>query len=96
MAQKDVDKNENGDRAVIVDVHDKDYHEAAEAVSAVLYDEGILKKENITDDWGILARDIKNRLRDTKDPIPYSFCCLMRRTVSLRAVKLLTISRLMP
>ena len=31
----------------------------------------ILKKENITDDWGILARDIKNRLRDTKDPIPY-------------------------
>ena len=71
MAQKDVDKNENGDRAVIVDVHDKDYHEAAEAVSAVLYDEGILKKENITDDWGILARDIKNRLRDTKEPIPY-------------------------
>ena len=44
MAQKDVDKNENGDRAVIVDIHDKDYHEAAEAVSAVLYDEGILKK----------------------------------------------------
>ena len=71
MAQKDVDKNENGDRAVIVDVHDKDYHEAAEAVSSVLYDEGILKKENITDDWGILARDIKNRLRDTKDSIPY-------------------------
>lgn len=71
MAQKDVDMNENGDRAIIVDVHDKDYHAAAQVVSAALFDEGILKKENITDDWDVIARDIKNRLRDTKDPIPY-------------------------
>lgn len=71
MAQKDVDMNENGDRAIIVDVHDKDYHAAAQVVSAALFDEGILKKENITEDWDVIARDIKNRLRDTKDPIPY-------------------------
>ena len=71
MAKKDIDKNENGDRAIIVDAREKDYRETAKAVSAALYDEGIIKKENITEDWGILARDIKNRLRDENEPIPY-------------------------
>lgn len=71
MAKKDIDKNENGDRAIIVDAREKDYRETARAVSASLYDEGIVKKENITDDWNVLARDIKNRLRDTEEPIQY-------------------------
>lgn len=71
MAKKDIDKNENGDRAIIVDAREKDYRETAKAVSAALYDEGIVKKENITDDWNVLARDIKNRLRDTEGPIQY-------------------------
>lgn len=71
MAKKDIDRNENGDRAVIVNVLDKDYKETARALSAALYDEGILKKEHITEDWDELARDIKNRLRDETDKIPY-------------------------
>lgn len=71
MAKKDIDQNENGDRAIIVDAREKNYYETAKAVSAALYDEGIVKKENITDDWGVLARDIKNRLRDEEEPIPY-------------------------
>lgn len=71
MAKKDIDQNENGDRAVIVNVLDKNYKETARALSAALYDEGILKKEHITEDWDELARDIKNRLRDETDKIPY-------------------------
>ena len=70
-AQKDVDRDENGDRAVWIDIKFKDYREAAKKVSATLYDEGVLKTEHITDDWDELARDIKNRLRDKEDPIPY-------------------------
>lgn len=71
MAKKDINMDENGDRAVIVTVWGKDYRETARIISAALYDEGILKKENITEDWTELARDIKNRLRDTDDYIPY-------------------------
>ena len=71
MAKKDIDQNENGDRAIIVDAREKDYRATAKAVSAALYDEGIIKKENITEDWDVLARDIKNRLRDEEEPIPY-------------------------
>ena len=70
-AQKDVNHDENGDRAVWIDIKFKDYREAAKKISGILYDEGILKIEHITEDWDELARDIKNRLRDTKDPIPY-------------------------
>ena len=71
MAKKDIDMNENGDRAIIVNAWEKDYRETAKAVSAALFDEGIIEQENITDDWSMIARDIKNRLRDTAKPIPY-------------------------
>ena len=70
-AKKDVDHDENGDRAVWVDVKGKNYEEAARKISAALYDEGILKTEHITGDWDELARDIKKRLLDKEDPIPY-------------------------
>ena len=71
MAKKDLDRDENGDRAIVVPVYKCNYKEAALKVSATLYDEGILKKENITEDWNVIARDIKNRLNDKEDPIPY-------------------------
>lgn len=71
MAKKDIDMDENGDRAIIVNAWKKDYRGTARAISAALYDEGILKKENITEDWSELTRDIENRLRDQTDPIPY-------------------------
>lgn len=71
MAKKDIDRNENGDRAVIVSVWGKDYKESAKIISQALYDEGILKTEHVTEDWNELSRDIKNRLRDEQDKIPY-------------------------
>lgn len=71
MAKKDIDMDENGDRAIIVNVWGLDYRQAAEKISSALFDEGFLKHENITSDWNRLARDIKNRLRDEEEPIPY-------------------------
>ncbi len=71
MAKKDIDLDENGDRAVIVNAWRRNYRETAKLISETLYDEGILKTERITEDWNELARDIKNRLRDQTDPIPY-------------------------
>lgn len=71
MAKNDIDRNENKDRAVVIDIKDLDEKNAAKKISAELFDEGILKEENITEDWQILAREIKNRLRDEEDKIPY-------------------------
>lgn len=71
MAKKDIDQDENGDRAILVDIKGIDYKAAAKRISAALYDEKILDKEHITDDWSELARDIKNRLRNKTNPIPY-------------------------
>ena len=71
MARKDIDKNENGDRAILVDIKYLDYKAAAKKVSETLYDEGFFKEEYTTDDWRELARNIKKRLNDKEDPIPY-------------------------
>ena len=71
MARKDIDKNENGDCAILVDIKYLDYKAAAKKVSETLYDEGFFKEEYTTDDWHELARNIKKRLNDKEDPIPY-------------------------
>lgn len=71
MACKDIDLNENGDRAILVDIKGNDYKAAAKKISATLYDEGIFKEEHITDDWSELARTIKKRLRSDNEYIPY-------------------------
>lgn len=72
MAQKDVDKNENGNRAVLVDIKGHDYKAAAKKISAALFDEGILTTD-ITEDWDELSRNLRNRLRDNYpgEKIPY-------------------------
>lgn len=69
--KKNIDHDENGDRAVLVDIKDSDYKQQARKISAALFDEGILKEEHITEDWSELARDLKKRLMDTTDKIPY-------------------------
>ena len=71
MARKDIDHDENGDRAILVDIKGNDYKATAKKISAALFDEGILKEEHITDDWSELARDIKKCLRSSTDYIPY-------------------------
>lgn len=71
MAKINIDRNENGDRAVYIDIKDRNYSEAALKVSQVLIDEGLLPASAETTDWDVLSRAIKKRLNDKKDYIPY-------------------------
>ena len=71
MAQKDINFNENGDRAVLVDIKNRNYQQAARHISEAMVDEGILAPEQVTEDWDTLARSIKNRICDPEHPIPY-------------------------
>ena len=76
MAQKDIDWNENGDRAVLVEIKEKDYKEAASAIAAALFDQHVLDSElppSKAEDWNELGRAIKKVLREgnRKGRIPY-------------------------
>lgn len=72
MARNAVDRNENGDRAVLVNIKDLDYTKTAWKVSQTLADEGILEQDFETNDWDKLARELKRRLQSTTEPkIPY-------------------------
>lgn len=72
MAKSDIDKNENGDRAILVEIKGLDYMKAATKIGHALYDEGILEDEITTENWDELARIIKKRLLvQTEKKIPY-------------------------
>ncbi|MBQ8824617.1 MAG: hypothetical protein IJZ64_05225, partial [Ruminococcus sp.] len=78
MARNNIDGNANGDRAVIVDIYELNYKEAAIKVSNSLVDEKILDKEcEGCDDWQTLARYIKNRLKDNSPEKRINYFLLM-------------------
>lgn len=70
-ARKDIDHNQNKDRAVLVDIKDLDYRAVAKKITETLYDEGILAESDITENWSELSRSIRNRLRSEENKIPY-------------------------
>lgn len=71
-AKAEIDQNENGDRAVYVDIKGKNYEEAARKISHELYDQKILDEDLNTGDWDELARAIRLRLQSPKlKHIPY-------------------------
>lgn len=76
MAQKDIDRNENNDRAILVDIKGLDFRETARKIAAELADQHILDAEipdNKADDWTELGRAVKKVLRDggKEGKIPY-------------------------
>ena len=72
MAKSDINNNENGDRAVYVEIKECDYTKAARKISETLVDEEILDKDCECDNWNDLYRAIKRRLTNDKLPrIPY-------------------------
>jgi hypothetical protein len=70
-AKADIDRNENGDRAVLVDIKGLDYREAAKKIGHTLYDEGVLSEDITASDWDELSRVIRKRLQSERDRIPY-------------------------
>ena len=72
MAQNEIDHDENGDRAILVDLHTcKTVGAAARAISHELTDLRFFHTPCDTEDWDVLARAIANRLREPVDRIPY-------------------------
>lgn len=71
-AREEIDNNENGDRAVYVDIKELKYTEAARKIGHELYDHGVLEEDINTEDWDALARAIKKRLSISGEKrIPY-------------------------
>ena len=71
MARNDIDNDENGRRAVYIDIKGKDYRQVSRIIGQTLHDEGILEKDYKECDWDELSRDIKTRLSSNKKKIPY-------------------------
>lgn len=76
MAQKDINWNENGDRAVLIDIKEQDYKQAARTIAAELLDQFVFDTEipeSKADDWNELGRAIKKVLRNGNQHgrIPY-------------------------
>lgn len=70
-ARADINMDENGDRAVLIDIKDMDYKEAAKSVSKELSAEKIFTRELITEDWDELAEELRKDLCNAKPRIPY-------------------------
>jgi len=72
MAEKDIDHDENHDRAIVVDIKDRDHSAAAKLISNVLSERRFFTQEVETNDWDELAHAIRLRLQDeTAEKIPY-------------------------
>lgn len=70
-AKLDIDKDENGDRAVLVEIKGLNYESAAKKIGHALYDEGILTEDIDTTDWNDLSRAIRKRLQSDNNRIQY-------------------------
>lgn len=70
-AKADIDKDENGDRAVLVEIKGLNYEAAAKKIGHALYDEGVLTEDITTTDWDELSRAIRKRLQLEKNRIQY-------------------------
>lgn len=70
-AKEDIDWDENGNRAVLVDIKGLDYKRAAKKIGHELYDAFVLDKDIDTEDWDELARAVRRRLQSDNKRIPY-------------------------
>lgn len=77
MAQRNVDKNGNGDRAVWIEVKYKNYKEAAKQLSQELIIQGILDEKCECDNWDDLAKYIKIRLMDENPDTRINYLLVM-------------------
>lgn len=70
-AKEDIDYDENGNRAVLVDIKGFDYKKAVKKIAHELYDAHVLEQDIDTENWDELARAVRQRLQSDKNRIPY-------------------------
>lgn len=72
MAQNDIDQNENGDRAILVDIKGRDYKKAVKKIADELKLRNVIDKRASVTNWDELANVLKERLlKDGPNRIPY-------------------------
>ena len=72
MAKRDIDRDENHNRAVLVEIKGLDAARAAQKIGHELFDAGVLSEDIDTTDWDVLGRSIRQRLQNPSLPyIPY-------------------------
>ena len=77
MAQHNVDKNGNNDRAVLLDVQYKNYQEVAKLLSQELITRDIIDESCECDNWDDLARHINKRLMDDDPETRINYLLIM-------------------
>lgn len=77
MAKRDIDKNGNGDRAVLIDIQKRTATEAAKIVCDQLIIEGILDESCKCDTWTELAGHLQKRLMDENPETRINYLLLM-------------------
>ena len=70
-AKNEIDGDELGRKAVVIDMKEADYKAAALKITKELAAVGILDDEKVTSDWNELETAIIERLRDEDNDIPY-------------------------
>ena len=68
MAVKDIDHDENHNRAILIDIKGRDYKATALRISQELSDQNFFTGNIETEDWDELARAIRQRLRNDEEP----------------------------
>ena len=71
MAEYEIDRNKDNNRAIVISIKGRDYKESASCVSRELVINEILPKGSECDDWETLTMNIKMRLKDLSQPITY-------------------------
>lgn len=77
MAKRNIDKNGNGGRAVLIDIQKRTAAEAAKIVCDQLIIEGILDESCKCDTWTVLAGHLQKRLMDENPEIRINYLLLM-------------------
>ena len=88
MAEHNIDKNASGDRAVVINIKERDYTEAARKVSRELIMNDILPEDAECDDWDTLTMYIGKRLKnDTPNHINYLLIMLDEADVFIESCR---------
>lgn len=77
MAEHDIDKNPNGDRAIVVNIHKLNCEQSAELVSRKLIINDILPEGSECSDWETLTMRIEKRLKDDSPETRINYFLLM-------------------
>ncbi|MDO4204212.1 MAG: hypothetical protein Q4D07_06950 [Selenomonadaceae bacterium] len=86
-AKDNINNDGNGKKAVLVDIKEKEFAQAAEKISRELIREGVLGRDKETDNWDKLGEDIKDVLLNENSKFSYLLLLLDEADVFIDSCK---------